>query len=163
METITEPTRPILSQVPTETLYTALLKSQTEFPNVKKSANNPFFKSKYASLDAILEVVTPILNKNGLFIVQIPVNDDGRIGVYTKIFYKDGECVSGSFTMTLAKNDPQGAGSAITYARRYALVSMLGLNVEDDDDANHASAKQPVTINYKEVKEAVDMVSELGF
>lgn len=136
-----------------ETLYTALLKSQTEFPNVKKSANNPFFKSKYASLDAILEVVTPILNKNGLFITQFPVNDDNRVGVYTAIYYKDGEKIEGRFTMTLAKNDPQGAGSAITYARRYALVSMLGLNVEDDDDANHAS-KQPV----KSVQD-----DELGF
>lgn len=122
-----------------QTLYTALLKSQTEFPNVKKSANNPFFKSKYASLDAILEVVTPILNKNGLFIAQFPVNDDNRIGVYTAIYYKDGEKIEGRFTVTVAKNDPQGAGSAITYCRRYALVSMLGLNVEDDDDANHAS------------------------
>lgn len=127
-----------------ETLYTALLKSQTEFPNVKKSANNPFFKSKYASLDAILEVVTPILNKNGLFISQSPVSEENRIGVHTSIYYKDGTKIDGTFTMTLAKNDPQGAGSAITYARRYALVAMLGLNVEDDDDANHASAKQPV-------------------
>lgn len=123
-----------------ETLYTALLKSQTEFPNVKKSANNPFFKSKYASLDAILEVVTPILNTNGLFITQYPMNDGDRVGVHTVIFYKDGEAIQCKFTMNLAKNDPQGAGSAITYARRYALVSMLGLNVEDDDDANHASA-----------------------
>lgn len=128
--------------VPTgkETLYTALLKSQTEFPNVKKSANNPFFKSRYASLDAILETVLPILNQNGLFIEQSPYNDGDRVGVYTAIYYKDGTKIDGSFTMTLAKNDPQGAGSAITYARRYALVSMLGLNVEDDDDANHASS-----------------------
>ncbi len=125
-----------------ETLHTALLKSQTEFPNVKKSANNPFFKSKYASLDAILEVVTPILNKNGLFIVQAPTNFDDKVGVSTAIYYKDGTSIESRFVMTLAKNDPQGAGSAITYARRYALVSMLGLNVEDDDDANHASAKQ---------------------
>lgn len=135
-----------------ETLYTALLKSQSEFPNVKKSANNPFFKSKYASLDAILEVVTPILNKNGLFIAQFPVNDDNRVGVYTAIYYKDGEKIDGRFTMTLAKNDPQGAGSAITYARRYALVSMLGLNVEDDDDANHASVPPVATAQNVQVR-----------
>lgn len=130
-----------------ETLYTALLKSQTEFPNVKRSANNPFFKSKYASLDAILEVVTPILNKNGLFISQSPISEESRIGVGTSIIYKDGSSIQGKFTMTLAKNDPQGAGSAITYARRYALVAMLGLNVEDDDDANHASVPQVQTTN----------------
>lgn len=130
-----------------QTLYTALLKSQSEFPNVKKSANNPFFKSKYASLDSILEVVTPILNKNGLFIAQFPVNDLDKVGVYTAIYYKDGEKIEGRFVMTLAKNDPQGAGSAITYARRYALVSMLGLNVEEDDDANHASKSTVKSFN----------------
>ena len=122
-----------------ETIYTALLKAQKAFPNIKKDSANPFFKSKYASLDAILEVVTPILHENDLFIAQFPINAENRVGVYTSIYYKDGTKIDGSFTLTLAKDDPQGAGSAITYARRYALVAMLSLNVEDDDDANIAS------------------------
>lgn len=124
-------------------LYKALLQAQTEFPSVKKDSANPFFKSKYAGLDSVLEVVLPILHKNKLFIVQSPISDGERVGVATKIVHESGASIDGQFTMALAKNDPQGAGSAITYARRYSLISMLGLNVEDDDDANKASKDLP--------------------
>lgn len=121
-------------------LHEALAKAQSEFPLVKKTDSNPFFKSKYAGLPSILEVVLPILHKNGLYLVQCPISEGERVGVQTTITYAEsGDSVQGSFTMQLSKNDPQGAGSAITYARRYALVSMLGLNVDEDDDANHAS------------------------
>lgn len=124
------------------TLHKALAKAQSEFPLIKKEDSNPFFKSKYAGLPSVLEVVLPKLHKNGLYLVQTPVSEGERIGVKTEIIHAEsGESVAGSFTMALAKNDPQGAGSAITYARRYALVSMLGLNVDEDDDGNHASNK----------------------
>lgn len=121
-----------------QTLYTQLLAAQLEFPKIKKDATNPFFKNKYASLDGILEDILPILHKHGLFLVQKPINDGDRVGVATDIYHTSGESISSSFTMVLAKNDPQGAGSAISYARRYSLVSMLGLNL-DDDDGNTAS------------------------
>ena len=122
------------------TLHQALAKAQSEMPLVKKTENNPFFKSKYAGLPSVLEVVLPVLLKNGLYISQSPINDGDKIGVKTRITHAEsGEALEDSFTMTLAKNDPQGAGSAITYARRYALVSMLGLNVDKDDDGNVAS------------------------
>lgn len=122
-----------------QTLYTQLLAAQLEFPKIKKDATNPFFKNKYASLDGMLEVVLPILHKNALVLVQNPINDGDRIGIHTQIFHTDGDFIESKFTVTLAKNDPQGAGSAITYCRRYALTAMLGLNVEEDDDANTAS------------------------
>lgn len=122
-----------------QTLYTQLLAAQLEFPKIKKDATNPFFKNKYASLDGILETVLPILHKHGLFIIQSPINMMDKVGVQTDIFYTDGDFLTSSFTVTLAKNDPQGAGSAITYCRRYALTAMLGLNVEEDDDGNTAS------------------------
>ena len=125
-----------------KTIHSALLAAQTEFPGVKKDSTNPFFKSKYAGLDSILEVVLPILHKHDLFIIQSPITSGDRIGVKTSICHTSGEKTEGEFTVALAKNDPQGAGSAITYARRYALVAMLGLNVEDDDDANGASNKK---------------------
>ena len=134
----------------TQTLYTQLLAAQSEFPKIKKDAANPFFKNKYASLDGILEEVLPILHKHGLFIVQSPINIGDRVGIQTDVYHTSGDSISSSFTMVLAKNDPQGAGSAISYARRYSLVSMLGLNL-DDDDANTASgnvqqrAPQPTT------------------
>ena len=123
-----------------ETIHQALSVAQSAFPLIKKEDTNPFFKSKYAGLPSILEIVLPILHENGLYVVQSPVSDGERVGVATDIIHIDsGDKISGSFTMALAKNDPQGAGSAITYARRYALVSMLGLNVDEDDDGNHAS------------------------
>lgn len=122
-----------------KTIHEAMLAAQMDFPLVKKTSNNPFFKSKYADLPSVLEVSLPILHVHGLYITQSPISEEGRIGVHTRIQHVSGESISGEFTMTLAKNDPQGAGSAITYARRYALVSMLGLNVDEDDDANAAS------------------------
>lgn len=133
-----------------ETLYTALLKAQKEFPLIKKEDSNPFFKSKYAGLPSILEVVLPILNKHGIVLVQAPINELERVGVRTTLSHVSGE-INSEFTMALSKNDPQGAGSAITYARRYALVSMLGLNVDEDDDGNSASGQITQLVNGEKI------------
>ena len=128
-----------------KTLYKALFDAQKEFPVIKKADSNPFFKSKYAGLPSVLEVVLPILHKHGIILSQSPENSEGRIGVTTDLIHAEsGETKTSSFTMQLAKNDPQGAGSAITYARRYAIVSILGLNVDEDDDANYASGNVKV-------------------
>ena len=70
-----------------ETLYTAFLKAQSEFPLIKKQDTNPFFKSKYAGLPSVLEVVLPILHKNNLSVTQIPVTEGERIGVHTIIVH----------------------------------------------------------------------------
>lgn len=124
-----------------------LLTAQKAFPLIKKEDSNPFFKSKYAGLPSVLEVVLPILQKQGLLLIQHPTSYGEKIGVKTVILDEEsGESIESEFTMTLAKNDPQGAGSAITYARRYALVSILGLNVDEDDDANVASNKTNVKV-----------------
>lgn len=138
-----------------DTLHKALAKAQSEMPLVKKTDSNPFFKSKYAGLPSVLEVVLPILHKNGLYLSQSPVSEGERVGVKTVITHAEsGESIESSFTMTLSKNDPQGAGSAITYARRYALVSMLGLNVDEDDDGNLATnLKAPKTITKEDINE----------
>jgi hypothetical protein len=131
----------------------ALLKAQAEFPLVKKEDSNPFFKSKYAGLPTVLEAVLPILIKNGIVLSQSPITNGDRIGVRTFLIHTEsGEFLDSEFTMALSKNDPQGAGSAITYARRYAIISILGLNVDEDDDGNLASAKKTVNIaedNYQ--------------
>lgn len=150
----------------TTTLHQALAKAQTEFPLVKKTENNPFFKSKYAGLPQVLEVVLPILHKNGLTISQSPCSEGNNVGVKTKIIHAEsGEIMEESFVMPLAKADPQGAGSAITYGRRYALISMLGLNVDEDDDGNVGSGKVAPKALTKADKD-VDIIndpSELGF
>ena len=133
-----------------KTFHTAFLEMQKDFPLIKKTENNPFFKSKYAGLPQVLEVVLPILHKHEFYLTQSPVSELDRVGVKTTITYKDGTSISDLFVMTLAKEDPQGAGSAITYARRYAIVSMLGLNVDEDDDGETASGRPPKKMTNKE-------------
>lgn len=149
-----------------KSLHTALLAAQKDFPLVKKTEKNPFFKSSYAGLPNVLEVAMPILHAHGLYITQAPCTEGDRIGVTTTLTYAEtGESLSSSFTVALAKNDPQGAGSAITYARRYALVSMLGLNVDDDDDGNAASTPvaKKVSTPAPNVFTTTQTKDELGF
>lgn len=141
-----------------DTLHKALASAQSGFPLIKKTDSNPFFKSKYAGLPSVLEVVLPVLHKNGLYLSQCPISEGDKIGVKTIVTHAEsGESLESSFTMTLTKNDPQGAGSAITYARRYAIVSMLGLNVDEDDDGNTASGKIPQALK-KEDKD-IDIIN----
>ena len=117
----------------------ALVEFHKEVPAIKKSEENPFFKSSYASLSGIIETVEPHLTKNGLSFVQFPIAENELI---TILMHTSGEWMQGSYKMTPSKNDPQGTGSAITYQKRYALAAVLGLKLEDDDDdANAASGK----------------------
>lgn len=104
---------------------------------VKKDANNPFFKSKYASLSNLLEAIGSPLQESNLVVIQFP---DGLNGLTTRLVHSvSGEWMEATHEVTLAKNDPQGSGSAITYMRRYAVQSILCINIEDDDDGNAAS------------------------
>ena len=110
-----------------------------EVGKIRKNANNPFFKSKYASLSNILDVVTPVLVQCDLNIMQMPVGD-GELR--TILSHVSGEIVESTFNMKITKNDPQSMGSAITYARRYAIGAILNLNIDEDDDGNQASIPQ---------------------
>lgn len=127
-----------------EELTKALLAVQKDLPTVGKDSDNPFFKSKYASLAHIMKVVLPILNKHGVFVSQAPDQLDGQPTLVTNLVHGEtGQQVSSTMPLFLTKNDPQGQGSAITYARRYAIVSMLGLVVDEDDDGNAGSTLEP--------------------
>lgn len=114
----------------------ALVIAIGELQNVAKTAANPYFKSKYAPLDAIIEATRPVLLKNGLAISQTPLFTEGTAGVETTILHKDGYSTTSTLLLPLKDQSPQGVGSAITYARRYALASVLGIASEDDDDGN---------------------------
>jgi hypothetical protein len=118
----------------------ALVKFQASVSKVAKEANNPFFKSKYASLANILDTIQKPLSECGLAISQFP---DAN-ALTTIILHADsGEWMESSYVMPVAKqNDPQAMGSAMTYARRYALGSILNLNIDDDDDAEKAMGRQ---------------------
>lgn len=118
-------------------IYKALADFHDEMGTITKDANNPFFKSKYAPLETILPAIKEPLKKAGLVFTQIPT---GICKLKTIIVHTEsGESIDGEYEMTPAKNDPQGQASTLTYMRRYALTSMLGLNCDEDDDANIGS------------------------
>lgn len=115
---------------------------------VSKDAKNPFYKNKYASLSNILDAVTKPLNDNGLSVVQMPCNE----GLTTMLIHTSGEWISStSSTPVKDTTDPQKLGSAITYARRYALGAILSLNIDEDDDGQKA-ATAPVQKQSAPVK-----------
>lgn len=122
-------------------LAAALSKAQSEFAPIKKENSNPFFKSKYADLSTVIEAVSKTLGKHGLSFTQLPSFLDGKVIVTTVLMHSSGQWMSSELAMPLAKSDAQGVGSAITYARRYALQSALGVAAEDDDDGNAAVSK----------------------
>jgi hypothetical protein len=127
----------------------------------KKSAKNPFFKSKYANLEEVIHCVKEPFANNGLSFAQFPVSEDGSAGVETIIMHESGEFISNSFMLKCAKVDPQGMGSAITYARRYGLQSACGIPSEDDD-GNAASAPMTQKEAVERLSQAVDADSLLA-
>lgn len=118
----------------------ALAKFHASMGKVSKSANNPFFKSKYAPLPEILEAISEPLQGAGLTFSQFP---DGDSLTTILIHVESGEFLEASYSIHPVKFDPQAVGSAITYARRYALGSILALNIDEDDDGNKASQPTP--------------------
>lgn len=112
----------------------ALLLAQKAIGYAEKSSSNPFFHSKYADLGAVMEACKDELNKNGISVLQ-PVGTD-EVGVYveTVLLHESGEYIADKMRISVKQaNDPQAQGSAITYARRYGLQSMLFIPAEDDD------------------------------
>lgn len=120
-------------------LAAALVAAQSELKNPPKDQWNPFHKSKYADLASVREYVVPVLQKHGLAVTQFPTTDDGKPGLCSILLHVSGEYISTTIKICPAKEDPQGIGAAITYARRYALQSIAGVVADVDDDGNEAS------------------------
>jgi hypothetical protein len=115
-----------------------------EIDAATKSAANPHFKSKYADITAVIEAIKPALVKNGLFFTQHPQPSEGGVTVETFIHHASGESMGlGSLFVPANRNDAQGFGSALTYARRYALVTAFGVPTEDDDGNAAAKSAPP--------------------
>jgi hypothetical protein len=121
-------------------LAAALVAFQADMENVAKDATNPFFKSKYATLEAIITTAKPHLKKHGLAVVQFPV---GR-GLKTIILHRSGQFLAETADLIIKDETPQGQGSGITYMRRYAYSGALGIATEDDDDGNEATKSSPL-------------------
>ena len=122
-------------------LAEALLAVQKSAPKIQKDAINPHFKNKYISLDKLVPQILPVLNEEGLILTQLPTGDEqGNPALTTRItFAATGECIEATLPLILDKQNSQGVGSALTYARRYALLSFLGLVADEDDDGERAS------------------------
>lgn len=120
----------------------AFVKAQKAFAPALKSSSNPHFKSKYADLAACVEAVIDALNSNGIALMQPAVLCDSGVTVETVFLHESGERISGGVLHVPAqKNDAQGYGSALTYARRYCLMAACGIAPEDDDGNAAAQAK----------------------
>lgn len=127
-----------------EELISAVSLFQSKAPVIPKNAKNPFFGSKYADLPTIVEEIKPLLAECGLAVLQLPEALDEfpvtRIVLRTIVAHVSGQWIESKTELPLSKQDPQGAGSAITYARRYGLCAALGIVADEDDDGNHASS-----------------------
>jgi hypothetical protein len=127
-------------------IATALLKAQSEMSNPKKQAENPFFKKKYADLNAIREAVIPTLNANGISVLQPIVHVDGKNFVKTILLHETGEMMESLTEIVYNKiNDAQAQGSGISYARRYSLQSFVCVGADDDDGQKAVEPKPNAT------------------
>ncbi len=123
-------------------LAAALCLAQAEIKGAVKDSTNPFFKNNYADLASVWDACREPLTANGLSVVQFPVSTEGGAGVTTVLLHSSGEWLSETLILSVSKDDAQGMGSAITYARRYALAAVAGVCPQDDDGDGAAQGFQ---------------------
>ena len=140
-------------------LATALLSFQSSIDKVSKDAANPFFKSKYASLSNILETIQAPMKEAGLCVSQMP---DGDSLTTILIHAESGEYIQATYNIHPKSIDPQGIGSAITYARRYALGAILSLNIDEDDDGNAAMKPAKPNPLMQEINAAITKLGNVN-
>lgn len=134
-------------------IATALVKAQKQFGPALKTSTNPHFRSKYADLAAVVEAVIDALNDNGIAMIQVLHECNDGVIVSTTFVHESGEVIDcGKLHVPAAKQDPQGYGSALTYARRYSLMAAAGIAPEDDD-GNAASRKKSEPTIIKKIED----------
>ena len=127
----------------------ALVEFRGKVETIAFDSANPHFKNRFASLAAILKSVDPVLHSCGLTIMQAPINrPEGRgMGVRTTVIHESGQTIESELFLPVMKDDPQAAGSTITYARRYALSAILSLSTDEDTDGEGAVGKRDAVAN----------------
>jgi hypothetical protein len=153
----------------TETLASAYAKAFAEIDKALKSSSNPHFKSKYADITAVIDSIKPALVKHGLFFTQLPSHHEAGVAVKTVLYSEaaNGEAEGmdlGTVVVPVDRNNAQGYGSALTYARRYGLVTAFGVPTEDDD-GNAAAAAPPQAepmISEADWMEVIQLVEKTG-
>jgi len=151
-------------------ISTALASAQAEITNPVKDAENPHFKSSYADLAGGLSVARPVLAKHGIAIIQATTMDGDVMMLETRLAHKSGQWVATDYPVCRFPSPQQQIGSALTYARRYSLFSLVGIAGEDDD-GNEASKTQtpappkkagPATITPEQVEALDNLIEEVG-
>jgi hypothetical protein len=122
-------------------LATALAKAQGVIEDAEKDSLNPHFQSRYASLASVRHAVRKPLSDNGIAYLQLPRANDKSIEIRTVLLHESGEFISETLEMPVGQMLPQAIGSAISYARRYGLVSILGLASDENDDGEIAHGR----------------------
>lgn len=148
----------------TKTIHEAFVAAQKGFGKALKTSSNPHFRSKYADLGACVEAVIDALHEQGFALIQLTKPSElGWVTVQTELLYHTGERLYlGELSIPVTKQDAQGYGSALTYCRRYSLMSALGIAPEDDDGNQASAGKQvPTPKPRKAVKTYYD-VSKLS-
>lgn len=140
------------------TLAKALASAQAEIEDAKKDRQNPHFKNWYATLSSVRAAVTPALSKHNIAVTQLnePHGPDG-VCVVTMLIHESGEWLSSSLYVPVSKKDPQGFGSALSYARRYALAAIVGIASDEDDDGEQASKLSAPKAQAPAAQAAVDV------
>lgn len=142
-------------------LSKAMAKAQAEMGGAVKDSSNPFFKSSYADLTSVIKAIKEPFANNGLSFVQFPISAPDHIGVSTRLMHESGEWLESECFLPLVKNDPQSAGSTITYARRYALAAMCGIPAVDDD-AEMAMVRGKSYISERQYDELASLIEQSG-
>lgn len=123
-------------------LAESLASAQPKIGIAIKNAVNPHLKNRYADLGAVWDACSDALKSCGLAVVQMPQpSDDGKLHLETILIHKSGQWISGEAVVPIAKQDAQGYGATLTYARRYGLAALLGIT-QDDDDGERACANK---------------------
>jgi len=140
-------------------IASALVKAQKAFGPALKSSTNPHFKSRYADLAACVEAVVDALNENGVMLMQPTHECEHGVTVETLFIHESGETFSaGRLHVPAAKQDPQGYGSALTYARRYSLMSACGIAPEDDDGNAASKPRKKETLTNARFAQAIERI-----
>lgn len=149
-------------------LFTALAKAQAEMQTAGLSAENPYFKTRYADLAAIVKASRPALTKNGLSIIQqIITNDEGHTYLHTMLCHCSGQWVESRVRIVPPKTDVQSLGSYITYLRRYSIAALCGIVTSDEDDdgnlavASYTPAVKTSVNSYISAQELATLEAEI--
>jgi hypothetical protein len=145
-------------------IATALAAAQINMGKALKQASNPHFRSKYADLGSVMDACLPALNAHGIAVIQ-PTGED-ELGWFVEtilIHGESGEQLSCRVPLIVGKNDMQGYGSAVTYARRYGLMAMAGIAPEDDDGNAAAKAAPKQEAPKKISAEQFQVINDLIF